>query len=74
MSRLFEIDAPLRYNLGEQLWQLRRSRKLKIIQVSKITHIPADIIDRIECGRYFSYHDYHLLADLYKVKLILKLE
>lgn len=74
MSRLFEIDAQLRYELGEKLWQLRRKRRLKIVQVSKSTHIPADIIDRIECGRYFSYHDYHLLADLYKAKLILKLE
>lgn len=71
---IFKIDANSRLALGEQLWQLRRRHKMRLASVSRQTNIPLNIIDRIECGRYFSYHDYGKLAKLYHCKLKISLE
>ncbi len=74
MSSIFNINGQARRELGEQFWQLRRTKQLKLTSVARTTHIPIDIIDRIERGKYFSYHDCVKLANLYNSKLSLKLE
>ncbi len=74
MSSIFNVNGAVRRELGEQLWRIRRDKQLKLSSVSKITHIPFGIIDRIERGKYFSYHDYVKLAKLYDCKIKISLE
>ncbi len=71
---IFNIHAAIRYELGEQLWKMRRQKQMKLLSVSKITHIPVNIIDRMERGKYFSYSECNKLAHLYGCKLKILLE
>ncbi len=74
MSSVFNINYQLRRELGKQLWLARRDKQLKLISVTKSTHIPYEIIDKIERGKHLSYHDCVKLANLYgrKIKVLLE--
>ena len=68
------VDKEAIREIGQALWELRRSKRMPIQDVSLKTHIPLIRIDLLETGRGFSFKDYKKLTRFYGKKMKVSFE
>ena len=63
------IDKETQKEIGMELWKMRRDKHLRLRNVQTQTHIPADVIERIEIGRGLNYGIIRKLITFYGKKM-----
>lgn len=63
------VDKETQKQIGMELWKMRREKHLRLRNVQTQTHIPADVIERIEIGRGLNYGIIRKLIAFYGKKM-----
>ena len=74
MAKIYLMDRETLFQIGEELWRLRRERHLRVSQISKQLCIPEKEIEALEMGRHIQYGYMRKLAQFYGKKLRVTLE
>ena len=63
------VDKETQQQIGMELWKIRRDKRLQLRNVESQTHIPANLIERIEIGRNLNYSIVRRLITFYGKKM-----
>ena len=63
------IDKETQREIGMELWKMRRDKRLRLQNVQTQTHIPANVIEKIEIGRNLNYGVIRKLVTFYGKKM-----
>ena len=74
MAKIYLMDRETLFQVGEELWRLRRERHLRLSQISKQLCIPEKEIEALEMGRHIQYGYMRKLEQFYGKKLRVTLE
>ena len=68
------LDKQTAREIGQALWQMRTEKHMYLRHVVKATHIPSEVIEGMEIGKFIQYGTIRKLINFYGKKMKITFE